>query len=59
MQSRRVKLEDGRYFIFYTFDGADGDLSTPAAEKQEQPRGTPAREEPVAPRPQAEEERRV
>ena len=69
MKSRRIILEDGRYLIFYTFDeeraassvaGARrGGVAEAQAEEEEEPRGDSVREEPSAPQPVAEEERRV
>ena len=67
MQSRKIRLEDGRYLIFYTFDEASSIAVVPsvAGEGREssapppEPRASSAREEPAAPQPQAEEERRV
>jgi hypothetical protein len=51
MHRREIKLADGRYLIFYTFDDAP-DAATPGSEaKQPEP-------EPVA-EPEAQEERHV
>ncbi|MDQ3135813.1 MAG: hypothetical protein M3Q76_13615 [Acidobacteriota bacterium] len=52
MQRRQIILEDGRYLIFYTFEG---EAVSPAAAEAA---GTPQPIEPEA-RPEAEEERRV
>jgi hypothetical protein len=54
MKKRRITLHDGRYLIFYTFEGepvpgASSDKESDAAQRRE----------PDAPVPQAEEERRV
>jgi hypothetical protein len=51
MHRRRVKLSDGRYLLFYTFD----DLPAPRAETQKAGEEASERE----PQPEAEEERRV
>ncbi len=50
LRKRRITLEDGRYLIFYTFDGG-AEPGPPAA-------GAGAKAEPDA-KPVAEEERRV
>ncbi len=47
MHRRRITLNDGRYIIFYTFDGATAPLNT--GESAPQPEAKPV----------AEEERRV
>lgn len=52
MQKRRIKLHDGRYLIFYTFE----DEPAPAASSEEV---IERRAEPLDVVPQAEEERRV
>ena len=68
MKSRRIILEDGRYLIFYTFDEERAASSVAevrrggvaeAQAEEEEPRGDSVREEPSAPKPVAEEERRV
>lgn len=51
MHRRRITLADGRYLIFYTFD----ELPAPRAETQ----GDSASKREPAPKPEAEEERRV
>ena len=55
MNRRRIKLEDGRYLIFYTFDDEGGAGGSDAAERKrdEAPRRAPEAE------PVAEEERSV
>ena len=61
MQQRRITLEDGRYLIFYTFDG-EGAASPPISAGSEDAAGdeqsSARRKEPEA-EPQATEERRV
>lgn len=54
MQKRRIKLHDGRYLIFYTFE----DEPVPEASSDKE-RDARRRAEADAPVPQAEEERRV
>ena len=49
MHRRRITLDDGRYMIFYTFDGATPSLNTGESEPPPQPEAKPS----------AEEERRV
>lgn len=53
MHRRRIKLSDGRYLLFYTFD----DLPAPRMETQAAVEET-SKPEPE-PQPEAEEERRV
>jgi hypothetical protein len=52
MQRRQITLEDGRYLIFYTFDGAQ------TADAPEPPRAAGRKPEPQ-PQSEAEEERDV
>ncbi len=52
MQRRRITLADGRYMIFYTFDGEPAPSSISSSSK------TNAESEPIV-KPEAEEERRV
>jgi len=56
MQRRQITLEDGRYLIFYTFEG-EAVLSPPAAVAEAA--GTPPQHAEPEARPEAEEERSV
>lgn len=59
MRSRRIKLEDGRYLIFYTFDEeAAGVDALARADASNAPAPSPE-EDAMKAEPQAEEERRV
>jgi hypothetical protein len=53
MHRRRVKLQDGRYMIFYTFD------ELPAAQTEDEGQDASASKREPEPQPVAEEERRV
>lgn len=54
MEKRQIKMEDGRYLIFYTFT----DEPEPLRADVEENRGETADKQPRA-KPEAEEERRV
>jgi hypothetical protein len=54
MHRRRIKLGDGRYLLFYSFD----DLPAPRADAEGKSEEASKPEEPE-PQPEAEEERRV
>ena len=36
MQKRKIRLEDGRYMVFYTFDAIGGGGADPETERVEQ-----------------------
>ena len=54
MEKRQIKMEDGRYLIFYTFT----DKPTPLRADAEENHDDTAEKQPRA-KPEAEEERRV
>ena len=55
MEKRQIKMEDGRYLIFYTFTD---DEASPLRADVEENHGKTAEGQPH-PKPEAEEERRV
>jgi hypothetical protein len=54
MEKRQIRMDDGRYLIFYTFT----DEAAPLQVDVEENRGETAERQPRA-KPEAEEERRV
>lgn len=58
MQRRQITLEDGRYLIFYTFDGETAAPSKPDEEAGAGAADSGRRAEPEV-EPQATEEKRV
>ena len=56
MEKRQIKMQDGRYLIFYTFADAPPSPTSPGVERG--PEAEAAKEQPAA-KPQAEEERSV
>ena len=54
MEKRQIKMDDGRYLIFYTFT----DTPAPPRADAEENHGETAERQPRA-KPEAEEERRV
>ena len=55
MEKRQIRMEDGRYLIFYTFTD---DEASPLRADVEENRGETTERQPRA-KPEAEEERRV
>ena len=58
MQRRQITLEDGRYLIFYTFDGETGAPANPGERETDAAESSTRRAEPDV-EPQATEEKRV
>jgi hypothetical protein len=55
MEKRQIRMDDGRYLIFYTFTDEE---AGPLRADVEENRGDSAERQPLA-KPEAEEERRV